>query len=169
MIPRLYPRFCGFYFSYFAALGIFLPFWPLYLRHLGFDAVEISQLLAVLTGAAIVAPNFWGYLADITGRRLPLIRLATCAGAATALALLWVSGFYWMAAVLLVFGFFWHASLPLAEGVALSHLERAGSRYSYPQVRVWGSFGFIAACLALLPADLDTLAWEGPGFRPMSN
>ena len=160
MNARLYPRFCGFYFSYFAALGIFLPFWPLYLRHLGFSGLEISQLLAVLTGAAIVAPNFWGYLADATGRRVPLIRLATFASAATALALLWVGGFYGMAAALLVFGFFWHASLPLTEGVTLSHLERAGSRYSYPQVRVWGSFGFIAACLALLPADLDTLSWE---------
>ena len=161
MKPHLYPRFCGFYFCYFAAFGVFLPFWPLYLQHLGFDAVEISQLMAVLMGTAIVAPNFWGHLADATGRRLPMIRLAAFASAAAALALLWTTGFYWMAGALLVFGFFWYASLPLVEGVTMTHLEHDETRrYSYPAVRVWGSLGFIAACLALLPANFGGIVWS---------
>ena len=150
MTSSLYARFSGFYFFYFASLGVFLPFWPLYLRHLGFHAIEIGQLMAVVMAAGIVAPNLWGWLADHTGQRILLVRLAAFGGAAGTLGLQWVTEFYGMIPLLLVFSFFWYATLPVVEGVTLTHLERhGGRRYPYTRVRLWGSVGFMTACLTL--------------------
>ena len=150
MTPSLYARFSGFYFFYFASLGILLPFWPLYLQHLGFSAIEIGQSVAVVMAAGIVAPNLWGWLADHTERRIPLVQLAALGSVAGTLGLQWVTSFYGMMPLLLLFSFFWYASLPLVEGITLTHLEHhAEKRYSYTRVRLWGSMGFVTACLTL--------------------
>ena len=150
MTPSLFARFSGFYFFYFASLGVFLPFWPLYLKSLGFNAVEIGQLVAVVMAAGIVAPNVWAWLADHTERRILLVQLAALGGAAGTLGLQWVTSFYGMIPLLLMFSFFWYASLPLVEGITLTHLEHhTEKRYSYTRVRLWGSMGFVAACLTL--------------------
>ncbi len=142
-----YARFSGFYFFYFASLGIFLPFWPLYLQSLGFSALEIGQLLAVVMFAGIFAPNVWAWLADHTGHRLLLARGAALGSTLGILALQWVTDFTGMAALLLVFSFFWYATLPLVEGFTMSFLDHhPSSHYSYTHVRLWGSFGFVASC-----------------------
>ena len=69
-----YWKLSAFYFFYFALLGTLLPFWGLYLKHQGFSVLEISQLMAILIGTKIIAPNIWGWLADKTGLRLGVIR-----------------------------------------------------------------------------------------------
>ncbi|HQR96561.1 MAG TPA: MFS transporter, partial [Thiotrichales bacterium] len=53
----------GYYFFYFAAVGIILPFLGLYFQSLGLSAIEIAQLLAVLSFARIVSPPIWALLA----------------------------------------------------------------------------------------------------------
>lgn len=150
MTPSQFSRFSGFYFFYFATLGVFLPFWPLYLKSLGFNAVEIGQLMATVMAAGIVAPNLWGWLADHTGRRVLLVQWAALGSVLGILGLQWVTSFYGMIPLLLFFSFFWYASLPLVEGITLTHLEHhAEKRYSYTRVRLWGSMGFVFACLIL--------------------
>ena len=155
-----YARFSGFYFFYFASLGVFLPFWPLYLQHLGFNALEIGQLVAVVMAAGIVAPNLWAWLADHTEQRLLLIRLAAAAAAVGLLALQWVVSFDGMVFWLLLFSFFWYASLPLVEGVTLTHLDHAEGRFAYVHIRLWGSFGFVVLCVALAVLTADGTAWH---------
>ena len=150
MTPFLYGRFSGFYFFYYASLGIFLPFWPLYLRFLGFGALEIGQLMAVAMAAGIVAPNIWGWLADRTGRRVLLVRLAALVSMLAALGMLWATSFIEMTLLILASSFFWFASLPLVEGITLTHLEhQTARRYTYMRIRVWGSTGFISSCVVL--------------------
>lgn len=155
-----YARFSGFYFFYFASLGVFLPFWPLYLQHLRFDALEIGQLLAVVMAAGIVAPNLWAWIADRTERRMLLIRLAALGGVVGLLALQWVVSFHGMVVWLLLFSFFWYASLPLVEGVTLTHLDHAAGRFAYVHIRLWGSLGFVALCVALAVLTADGTAWH---------
>ncbi len=146
----LYARFSGFYFFYFASLGVFLPFWPLYLQHLGFSALEIGQLVAIVMAAGIVAPNLWGWLADHTERRLLMIRLAALGSVLGLLVLQWTTSFNGMAFWLLLFSFFWYASLPLVEGITLNYLDHSiPARFAYVHIRLWGSLGFIVLCLLL--------------------
>ena len=57
-------RIAGFYFFYFAFVGMFAPYWSLYLKSVQFDAVQISILLSVQPVMRMIAPNIWGWLAD---------------------------------------------------------------------------------------------------------
>ena len=149
-----YWRLSGFYFFYFAALGVFLPYWALYLQAAGQTPVQIGQLMALLAGTKLISPNLWGWLADRSGRSLWLIRWAACLTAASFALVFKFFGFGWLALITFAFGFFWNASLPLFEAVTLAHLSEDSHRYS--RVRLWGSIGFIAAVLAVGRA-LDTV------------
>lgn len=142
-----YWRLSGFYLFYFATLGGFLPYWNLYLKHLGLDAVQIGNLSAVLVGTRIIAPNFWGWIADRTGRNLRLIRMTLFFSAVAFSGFLAVQGYVGLATCTFGFGLFWNASLPLFEAVTLAHLHDDAHRYS--RIRLWGSVGFIVAVLGL--------------------
>jgi len=143
----LYWRLSGFYFFYFASLGALIPYWGLYLKTLGFGAVEIGALVAIIMATKIVAPNIWGWIADHTGRRMRVVRLA-CLLATLAFAgvFLW-KGYWWLALIMSVFSFFWNAALPQFEATTLTHLGNETHRYS--SIRLWGSIGFIVAVAAL--------------------
>jgi PPP family 3-phenylpropionic acid transporter len=142
-----YWRLSGFYLFYFATLGALLPYWALYLQDLGHDALAIGQLMALLMASKIVAPNIWAWLADRSGRRMPLVRWAAAGTLACFCGVFAGNSFAWLAVVVLAFGFFFNAALPQFEATTLNHLGREAHRYSH--VRVWGSIGFIVSVLSL--------------------
>lgn len=142
-----YWRLSSFYFFYFAALGALIPFWGLYLRELGFTPLVIGELIAILMATKIIAPNLWGWLADYTGARLPLVRSGSLLSLLAFSGLFTVQGFWGIALVMTLFSFFWHASLPQIEAVTFDHLGPRIHRYA--TIRLWGSIGFILAVLAL--------------------
>jgi PPP family 3-phenylpropionic acid transporter len=142
-----YWRLSGFYLFYFATLGAMLPYWSLYLRSVGFDAVEIGELVAILVATKIVAPNVWGWIADHRGSRMGIIRLACLLACIAFAGVLFASSFFWLALVMVVFGFFWNAALPQIEATTLTHL--GDSVHAYTNIRVWGSIGFIVSVWAL--------------------
>lgn len=135
----------GYYFFYFAAVGIILPFLGLYFQSLGLNAIEIAQLLAVLSFARIVSPPIWALLADRKGNFLFYVQLASWLSAGLVLGLWWLEGFWSLLWLMAWLGFFWHAALPPMESLTLSHL---GSQLSgYSRIRLWGSVGFIVAVM----------------------
>jgi PPP family 3-phenylpropionic acid transporter len=142
-----YFRLSGFYFFYFASIGILVPFWSLYLNHLGYDKVEIGQLVSILMAPKIFAPYLWGWLADHSQRRIQVIRFATLGSALVFSLTLWVTSFPELAAISALFGFFWHAALPQFEVVTLDHLGE--DKHHYSRIRVWGSVGFILVVMVL--------------------
>jgi PPP family 3-phenylpropionic acid transporter len=145
MVP--YWRLSAFYFFYFASLGALVPYWGLYLQSLGFDAVAIGSLMAILMATKVVAPNVWGWLADHLGHRMRLVRLASLASLLCYLAVFGASGYWGMALVMVLFSFFWNASLPQFEAVTFDYLGSGADRY--PRIRVWGSIGFIATVVGV--------------------
>ena len=136
-----YWRLSGFYFFYFASLGIFVPYWGLYLQWQGFSAQEIGQLTAVFLGTRIIAPNLWAWLADIHEQRMRIVRVTSIIGTLTFSALLLNNSYIWIAAVMLIFSIFWNATLPQFEANTLEHLGENSHHYS--KIRLWGSIGFI--------------------------
>ncbi|MBI1395369.1 MAG: MFS transporter [Betaproteobacteria bacterium] len=131
-----------FYFWYFAFLGAYAPFWPLYLRSVGMSAAEIGTLLALVPVTRVFGPALWGWLADHRDRRTAIVRLtATVTMIVYAGVFLGVS-FAWLFGVMLVMNLFWCGSLPLVEATTMAHL---GERHSgYGRIRAWGSIGFVA-------------------------
>jgi PPP family 3-phenylpropionic acid transporter len=145
--PLPYWRLSGFYFFYFAALGALVPFWGLYLQDRGFSAVAIGQLMAVLMGTKIIAPNVWGWIGDRIDSRMPIVRLASLLSAAIFTGIFLVQGFWGFALVMALFSFFWNASLPQMEVVTFNYLGTRIRRYA--TIRLWGSIGFVLAVLVL--------------------
>ncbi|MGV6808499.1 MAG: MFS transporter [bacterium] len=143
-----YSRLSAYYFFYFAALGVFVPFWPVYLHDdLQFSAVQVGQLLAIFMLSKIVAPFVWGWLVDHFGYRLRLIRWASLLTVICFLGVYWQQSFAWFAVVMLLFGFFWNAALPQFEALTLNHLGKSPQRYA--MIRLWGSIGFIVSAAGL--------------------
>ena len=145
----MYLRLSSFYFFYFAALGALIPYWSVYLQWRGFGAAQIGELVAILMATKIVAPNVWGWLADHSGRRMRIIRVASFLAAASFAAVYVAEGYWWLALVMVGFSFFWNAALPQFEAATLTHLGDAAQRYS--MIRLWGSIGFILAVAGLGP------------------
>ncbi len=144
-----YWRLSGFYFFFFASLGVLIPYWGLYLKSLGFSALEIGQLVALLLATKIVAPNVWGWLADRSGRCMTVVRAATLLAMLIYAAVFWITSFWGLALVMVGFSFFWNASLPQLEATTMKHLGDRADRYG--NIRVWGSVGFIVLVLSVGP------------------
>ena len=142
-----YWRISSFYFFYFAMLGAWLPFWPLYLRELGYSAAAIGALSGILQGTKIIAPNIWGWIADRSGHRVRVIRMGAFAAIAIFSAIFVRNDFFALVLIVAGYSFFWNAVLAQFEVVAIAHLRERFQRYSL--LRVWGSVGFICAVSGL--------------------
>lgn len=142
-----YWRLSGFYFFYFACLGVLVPYWSLYLKWEGFSASDIGELTAILLASRIIAPNVWGWIADHHGQRIRIVRFASFAASLVFAAIFFHQSYIWVAVTLLLFSFFWNASLPQFEVTTLQHLGEHSHHYS--KVRVWGSIGFIVIVMIL--------------------
>jgi len=145
-----YWKLSGFYFFYFASLGVLIPYWSLYLKSLGFNSLTIGSLVAILPATKLVAPYIWGWLADHTRRSMLIIRVASLL-ALCCFALVFVSQqLWWLTVAMLLFSFFWNAMLPQFEAMTLNHL--GSDTHHYSMIRLWGSLGFIV--IAVLMGDL---------------
>jgi len=151
-----YWRLSGFYFFYFAVLGALVPYWGLFLRGRGFDAVAIGELMAILMATKVVAPNIWGWLGDHLGHRMRIVRVASLISLLTFAGMFWAEGFWTIALVMTLYSFFWNASLPQFEVVTFRYLGAQAPRYA--RIRVWGSIGFIATVIVLG----RLVEWHGP-------
>jgi PPP family 3-phenylpropionic acid transporter len=144
-------HFSNFYFFYFTSVGIIVPYWSLYLKHKGFGAAEIGQLMAVLLMTKVVAPNIWAAIADNMairrGSALGMLKYAATATLLIYSSTFWVSSFWSMALSMFGFCVFWNACLPQIEAATLNHL--AENRDQYGLIRLWGSVGFIVTVLGV--------------------
>ncbi|MDE2117695.1 MAG: MFS transporter [Betaproteobacteria bacterium] len=151
-------RIAGFYFFYFAFVGMFSPYWSLYLKSIHFDAVQIAILMSVAPVMRMIAPNIWGWLADRTGKRLLVVQIAASLGALSYLGVFATTSFYGMLLVLGLMSFFWSASMPLVEATTLTYLGKNTAHYG--RIRSWGSVGFIVIVLGLGYAfDYVAISW----------
>jgi PPP family 3-phenylpropionic acid transporter len=151
-------RIAGFYFFYYAFVGMFSPYWSLYLQSIHFDAIEIAILMSIQPVMRMVAPNIWGWLADLTGKRLLVVQVAASLSALFYLGVFATTSFWGLFLVLALMSFFWSASMPLVEATTLSYLGKNTAHYG--RIRSWGSIGFIVSVVGLGYAfDYIAIAW----------
>ncbi len=147
MHTHLHRRLARFYFTYYFFVGAFVPYWGLYLKSEQFSPADIGILMSLFQISRIFAPNFWGWLADHTGKRVQWIKLTSFLGLCGFTAVFWAHGFYWLFFVMAALSLFTSSTLPLAESLTLAHLATSNGHYS--RIRMWGSLGFIVAAVIL--------------------
>jgi len=133
-----------FYAAYFAAMGLILPYFPVYLSDLGMTTVWVGIFVGALAATKVIAPPLAGLLLEYRNTNTRTFLLIT-AGLATLASALFIPQFDigLMLTIVIVFGFFWAAILPLTDGLSLVVSEI--SVMSYGRLRVWGSIGFVIA------------------------
>jgi PPP family 3-phenylpropionic acid transporter len=133
--------FAGLSASYFAHIGFFNPYLPLWLKHMGLPVVVISVLLATQSFTRVFAPYAWGALSDRTGERVRLLRLSALVALVCSLGLWFSGGPVWIGLVLLLM--FTHTSSMMSLTEAAMAQLVAGDWGRYGRVRLWGSVGFM--------------------------
>ena len=140
-----YWRLSAYYFTYFSFIGVFAPYFGLYLQSLSFSAWEIGLLMSQMQLMRLFGPYLWGVLADRSGQRLWIVRLTSLAALLVFSAIFFLSSFAALMIAIAVLAFFWTAALPLVEALTFDHLREDSARYS--RIRLWGSVGFIVAVM----------------------
>jgi PPP family 3-phenylpropionic acid transporter len=155
---NFYWRIAGFYFFYFAFVGVFAPYWSLYLKSIEFDAVQIGVLMSVQPVMRMVSPALWGWLADRLGNRRLVVQIAAFGSALCYVGVFFTKDYFQLLLVLALMSFFWSASMPLVEATTLTYLGKHTARYG--RLRSWGSVGFIIAVLGLgFALDYIAIHW----------
>jgi len=136
--------------SYFAHIGFFNPYLPLWLKEQGYSLLVLSLLMTVPSATRLVGPFAWGWLSDHTGERVKLLRYAATTALLISLGL-WVDGgTAWLALVLFLVFLHTSAMMPMSEA-ALAHLVSVDGVFDakrYGRVRLWGSLGFLVTVFA---------------------
>jgi PPP family 3-phenylpropionic acid transporter len=140
-------RLSAWYFWYFAFVGVFQPYFSLYLQSIAMSAGRIAVLMSLGQLIRLAAPLFWGWLADHAGQRVKIVVMSLVAALAGFSAVFLTQDFLGLLLSLTVLHFFWSASLPLVEALTLAHLTDHPERYG--RIRLWGSVGFIFAVLGM--------------------
>ncbi len=138
-------RLALFYAAAFGFIGVWLPFWPVWLADKGLGAAEIGLLIAAGAWVRIGAPAMVAHLADRRGERKRFVVLLAAAALAVHLMFLAADGFAALLVISILAAIAVAPVIPLAETIALP-LARAG-RIDYGRVRLWGSAAFIAGAM----------------------
>ena len=135
--------------SYFAHIGFFNPYLPLWLQELGLSILAISVLVSVQAATRLFAPYGWGWLSDRTGERIQLMRYSACAALLASTGLWWNGGVNWLFGVLLLMFMHTSAMMPMSEA-AMAHLVTQDGVFNarrYGRIRLWGSVGFLVTVM----------------------
>lgn len=126
-----------------------MPFWSLYLEDQGFNYQEIGILSSIAIVTRFFAPLIWGWIADKSGKRMLLVRIATWMEACIWFMIFIIpNSFQSVALLMLIFSFFQNAIQAQFEGVTLFWLGEKRAEL-YGKVRKWGSVGFIIGVFGL--------------------
>ena len=142
----------------FGGIGVYLPFFPIWLEHRGVPPDLLGVILALPIVVRIVAVAPLMALADrgIGPRRL--IAGACCAVALVYVALLRAESFVSLGALVVLMALGHAPIIPAADLVTIQAIRR-DRRLDYGRIRLWGSIAFLAASigggyiLGALPAD----------------
>ncbi|WP_341685237.1 MFS transporter [Limnohabitans sp.] len=132
--------------TYFAHIGLFNSYLPLWLKDLGLGLLTISVLSSMQAVTRLFAPYVWGWLSDHTGERVRFLRWGAAVALLCASALWWSLSPVMLGVVLLVMFTHTSAMMPMSEA-AMAHLVSLGGGFDarrYGRVRLWGSLGFMA-------------------------
>lgn len=133
------------YAGLFFALGIYMPFFPLWLAERGLSAGEIGTALAVPLTTRLLATPLLGFLSDKLGKPRALLILLAALTLTVMAVLAFARGAVMIFVILGLAALAWNPSFPLLDAYA-SRQARA-KRVDYGRSRLWGSASFILANL----------------------
>ncbi len=127
----------------FVALGVHVPYLPLWLEAEGFGPEEIAVILSAPMFLRVFTPPVITSMADRAKDRANMLIMVSAVSFLASLGLFLTPAYGVVLAVVLVLSIFWTPQTVLADSIALSGVRRFGS--SYARMRIWGSLSFLGA------------------------
>jgi PPP family 3-phenylpropionic acid transporter len=147
--PTVVP-FAAVSFAYFAYAGLVGTYGPLWFQSLGYSTFAIGVLTSLQSATRLFSPYAWGWLADHSGRRERLVRLAAAGSLIASFGYFAPVGYAWVGTVTVFLYVCTAGVVPISEAT-LAHRVSSGGLLDlarYGRVRMWGSVGFVIAVLA---------------------
>ena len=136
-----------FWFAYFGSLGVFYPYFALYLReNAGLTGTQVGMVLAISPLIGMIAQPFWGQVADRTGARTRVLAFLTLGTALGYLGLGAATSFQSILLATSALALVGTAVFPLMTSVSLAILRDSG-RHAFGRVRGWGTIGYFILVL----------------------
>lgn len=149
----------GYYIFYFAAIGIYLPFLPLFLTYSHMNSLQLGFLMSIGPLAGIFAQAVWGILADRYHRSKEYLMLTLFLTGLICFLFSLARGFSTFACLLFLYAVTNSPITPLSDALVINTLK---DRRDYGKIRRWGSFGFaLTAALGGLIFSYFELSWFG--------
>lgn len=133
----------GYYFFYFAMVGIYIVYLPKILIDLGYTPTEVGIIYAAAPMMRFLLPFVFQHLVELNYKVFVTSLISTLA----TVILFWgtIDSFWSFLAINILFGAAMGVSLPYVETIALRLLDKS----DYGKARLWGSVGFLAIVLLL--------------------
>jgi PPP family 3-phenylpropionic acid transporter len=129
------------YFFAFAALGVFFPYFALFLReNVGLTGSQVGVVISIPPLVGLFAQPAFGQLADRTGSRVRVLILLCLGAAAGFAALTHARGLVGTVVATLGLAVFMSPLFPLATSIAFGMLP---SSSQFGRVRVWGTISYL--------------------------
>jgi PPP family 3-phenylpropionic acid transporter len=133
----------GYYFFYFAMVGVYVVFMPKIITDLGYKPYEVGIIYASAPMMRFLIPFVFKYFLELTYKIFVFSLMFSVLS--ILLFYMTIDGFYGYLLSNIFFGATMGISLPYIEAYALSILPKS----DYGRTRLWGSIGFMAIVLIL--------------------
>lgn len=140
-------RMAFFYGVSFSALGVIVPFLPVWLAHRGLTPADVALVLGAGQVVRIFGNTGFGRIADRMGERRRILMVLTVISFLSFLLLPVAHGFAALLGAYVVASLFYPAQVSLTENLGVLAAYQRG--YDYGIVRLWGSVTFIGATLVV--------------------
>ena len=126
-------------------MGIYLPYFNLYLYHIQLNGFQIGVISALRSVLLVIFPVLWGILADRLQARRSIYISCNIVSALLCSLYLVTTRFEWLVVITLGYGIFFSPIISFLEAITMDVLGKEKQRYG--QTRAWGSIAFIAVVL----------------------
>ncbi|HWI51391.1 MAG TPA: MFS transporter [Symbiobacteriaceae bacterium] len=149
------------FFFMFGAIGALSPYLSLYYHQAGLSATEISVLMSVAPFLLFFSQPVFGPLTDRSGHRGRMLGRLLLTVAVTGGLVGLGRSFWTLLPLVAVWSFFAGVLTPIGDSIALGEVVRTG--VGYPQIRLWGSVGFLIVTIAMGRLyDSISMLWAFP-------
>lgn len=130
--------------AYFCSAGLFLPYWPVWLKAQGFATDQTALVLGIFPWLTVICGPLMGRVADKTGARRAILRVLAGLFLSGYLLILWADAPWQIVALMVLIGASGAPFNAVVDNLTLI-ADRPSAPVDYGRVRLWGSIAFIAA------------------------
>ncbi len=138
-------RLAVFYAAMFVAMGVHLPFWPVWLKAQGLSDSEIGLVVGVGMGARVIANPLVAHWVERKGQQIYLMRILAAFSVVLCALFTVVDGFWPLLLLSATWLAIFTAIMPLGESITL--FTAYARHLDYGRIRLWGSLSFMMASM----------------------